>query len=104
MAGEEGSEQAGPLKMVTPEEIDAAVEVLKSFGARRIVLFGSAVDRPETANDLDIACEGVPDRSFYSAAGALITRLKRNVDLVDLKDNERRSAFIEKTGRLLYAV
>ena len=85
--------------MVSTTELESAVAVLRRFGARRILLFGSAVTRPESANDIDLACAGIPPQSYYAAVGALITKLKREVDLVDLDESPRRAAIIEKSGK-----
>lgn len=36
------------------------VQLAKTYGATRLILFGSAVEAPQTARDIHIACDGVP--------------------------------------------
>lgn len=47
---------------VTHSQIDRIIDVAKIYGATRLILFGSAVDMPENARDIDIACDGVDGR------------------------------------------
>jgi hypothetical protein len=37
-----------------------AVRVARQFGARRLLLSGSALEHPATARNPDLACAGVP--------------------------------------------
>ena len=41
------------------KQLDLSVKIAREAGATRLVLFGSALASLETANDLDLACEGV---------------------------------------------
>ena len=62
-------------------------EVCRSYGATRVILFGSAArgaTRPD--GDLDIAVEGVAPEAFFSLYGALLTQSPVPIDLVDLDD------------------
>ena len=72
------------------EILQQAVAILKAFGARKVVLFGSAAHgKPEMSSqlgDLDLACEGVPATRFFEALGRLLRTLPIPVDLIDLKD------------------
>ncbi|MCX7049998.1 MAG: DNA polymerase III subunit beta, partial [Candidatus Sumerlaeota bacterium] len=72
---------------VTMQEIETSKRFLISKGARRIILFGSALKAPDKARDLDIACEGIKPEEFYSVAGELTWMLRRDVDLIELSDN-----------------
>jgi len=82
--------------------LHTATTILRRFGARRIVLFGSAADSPETARDLDLAVEGLPAHRLLDACLALERELRVPFDLVRL---ERRDGFAELVvgaGRVLY--
>jgi predicted nucleotidyltransferase len=65
---------------------DAAQCLREEFGARRVVLFGSAVKRSSFTrwSDGDLAVWGVPSERFYAAVAA-VTGLSADiaVDLVD---------------------
>jgi predicted nucleotidyltransferase len=64
----------------------AAKRLREEFGARRIVLFGSAVEASSFTrwSDVDLGVWGVAPESFYAAVGA-VTSLSTeiSVDLVD---------------------
>ena len=44
---------------IQEEQLERAVALAKAYGARRLILFGSALTRPEQARDLDLACDGI---------------------------------------------
>ena len=44
---------------ITEGQIARAVALAKAYGATRLILFGSALEDPERAKDLDLALEGV---------------------------------------------
>ena len=37
--------------------LDRMINLAKSYGAKRLILFGSVLENPETARDLDLACD-----------------------------------------------
>jgi hypothetical protein len=86
----------------TPTDIDTGVAVLWDLGARTVWLFGSALEDPSTARDLDFACEGLPPERFYLAVGKLLDGIRKPVDLVDVGENTRRNRYIRAKGRILY--
>jgi predicted nucleotidyltransferase len=65
---------------------DAARCLREKFGARRVVLFGSGVERSSFTqwSDVDLAVWGVPPEQFYAAVAA-VTSLSTEiaVDVVD---------------------
>jgi predicted nucleotidyltransferase len=56
---------------INQEQIDLAVALAKTFGATRLVLFGSAATEPGQADDLDLACDGVPGWKLYEFGARL---------------------------------
>jgi hypothetical protein len=40
---------------VRPEHLHTAIELAKQYGARKLILFGSALEAPDKAHDLDLA-------------------------------------------------
>ena len=87
---------------VRQEQIEKAVEVAKRFGATRLLLFGSAVESPATARDLDLACEGVEGWEFFGLQAALEDAIGVPVDLVSLTPESSFVHRIEREGRVLY--
>ena len=79
-----------------------AIEVLRSFGAREVYLFGSVLRSPtsRTTGDIDIAVAGLPPEHFYRAYGALMMNLQSPVDLVDLDDDTAFVRTLREDGAL----
>jgi predicted nucleotidyltransferase len=72
------------------EDLERAVEYLKSVGCSEIFVFGSTARGDfEDDSDLDIAVRGIPADQFFSIYGELMMRLSRPVDLVDLDLQKR---------------
>lgn len=87
---------------VSETEIFRSKEYLIKHGAKRIILFGSALHAPERAHDIDIACEGIPPENFYIVAGGVSRLIKREIDLVDLSDKTPFTKHIEKIGCVIH--
>jgi predicted nucleotidyltransferase len=70
---------------------EAARRLRDQFGARRVVLFGSTVERSLFTrwSDVDLAVWGVPPERFYAAV-AVVTGLRADIP-VDLVDGEQCS-------------
>jgi len=84
--------------------LQAAIDILKERGAKRIVLFGSTVRGTRGRHsDIDLACEGIPPDQFFKVLGELLFTIGESIDLVDMKEvkGTLRSR-IEKEGELLY--
>jgi predicted nucleotidyltransferase len=78
-----------------------AVRVARQFGAKRLLLFGSALEHPATARDLDLACAGVPGWKLFELASALEDALGVPLDLVPLDPATPFTRLIEKRARVL---
>jgi predicted nucleotidyltransferase len=78
-----------------------AVLVARQFGAKRLLLFSSALERPSTARDLDLACAGVPGWKLFELASALEETLGVPLDLVPLDPPTPLTRLIEKRTRVL---
>ena len=110
MGKRRGSELALGLELGTlREEIREAVAILRAYGAKRVILFGSAARSSDGAElrprDLDLACEGLPPDRFFAALGRLLAMLSVPVDLVDLRGAGLRRSIRERISRegvLLY--
>jgi predicted nucleotidyltransferase len=78
-----------------------ALAVAQGFGAKRLLLFGSTLENPATAHDLDLACEGVPGWKLFELASALERALGVPLDLVPLDPPTPFTRLIEKRARVL---
>jgi len=67
----------------------AATLLKRRYGAKKVLVFGSLIDRSRFNywSDVDLAVVGIADGEFYAAVGAVTSLItKFEVDLVDLKD------------------
>lgn len=87
---------------VTQDQIDRAVEIARRHGATRVLLFGSAVDHPETARDLDLAVDGVDGWEFFGMAAEIDRALCIPVDVIPLDADTPFTRHIRKRSRVLY--
>jgi predicted nucleotidyltransferase len=83
------------------EKIHRIIEVAKSFGATRLILFGSAAVNPAQAGDIDLACDGVSGWNFYKLGAKLEEELETPLDLIPLTPPNRFTRLIEKQGIIL---
>ena len=89
---------------IPPSLIDRCIATARQFGVRRLILFGSALDAPETARDVDLACEGVEGWDVFRLGARLEEELGVNVDLVPLTPDDRFSQSVVRRGRVIYEV
>ena len=82
-------------------QLEQITALARGYGATRLFLFGSALDNPETARDLDLACDGVPGWKLYELAARLEDELSIPFDLVPLSPPTRFTRLIETRGRRL---
>jgi len=82
-------------------QIDKAVVLAKSYGATRLILFGSALKAPARARDLDLACDGIAGWKLYELGARLEEELRIPLDLVPLSPPTRFTRLIEATGKVL---
>ncbi len=83
---------------VTEEHIETAKSIARRYGATRMVIFGSAVDDPDHARDLDLAIEGVQGWTIWTLAADIEHALDIPVDVVPL-DPGPFTDLVEKYGR-----
>ena len=89
---------------ITKEQIEKCTELVKQYGASKLILFGSALENPATARDLDLACDGVDGWKFFELGGLLEELVSVPVDLIPLSPPNRFTKYIEKKGRIIYEI
>ena len=87
---------------LTDHHIAHAVRLAREAGATRVVLFGSAMEDPATARDLDLAVAGLEGWAFFELASTLERALPVPLDLKDLDGDSPAHRVIIKWGRTLY--
>ena len=86
---------------IQTHQIEKAVEILQQYGVKRLILFGSAKDRPTQARDLDLACDGIEGWHLFEAGAQLEEELRVPIDLVPLSPSTQFTRYIEKYGKVL---
>jgi len=81
--------------------IEKMIQLAKSYGATRLILFGSAAVKPSEANDIDIACDGVHGWKIYEMAAKIEEEIGAPVDIVPLNPQTSFTQHVLKTGKVL---
>jgi predicted nucleotidyltransferase len=83
-----------------------ATDILKKYGAKRVILFGSLcrAGRFHRRSDIDLAVEGIPAQDFFRAGADLMMALDWPVDLKPLEEIDEffRELILQK-GEVIYA-
>ena len=88
---------------ITQSQIERCIVLAKEFGIKKLILFGSAMDDPEKARDLDLACDGLPGWKIFEFGAKVEEELHILVDIVPLNPTTRFTQYIEKKGKIIYA-
>ena len=86
---------------VSEQHIEKSIAVAKEYGISRLILFGSALEQPEQARDIDLACDGLEGLKLFEFAGRLEDELNILVDIVPLSPPTPFSRYIESKGKIL---
>ncbi|MBI4648405.1 MAG: nucleotidyltransferase domain-containing protein [Bacteroidia bacterium] len=86
---------------VTHAQIERIIILAKIYGAKRLILFGSAVASPSKARDIDLACDGIPGWKLYELAARLEDELHISLDITPLKPPNKFTKYIESKGEVL---
>ncbi len=82
--------------------IDRCADIARAFGVQKLILFGSALESPETATDVDVACEGLHGWDLFRFGAKLEEELGTSVDVIPLIPNDRFSQYVAQRGQTLY--
>jgi predicted nucleotidyltransferase len=69
---------------------------------KKLIQFGSSLDSFETSSDIDFACDGLNDRSFFRFGAQLEKLFNKPVDLIPLEPANEFTQYISKHGRIIY--
>lgn len=89
---------------VQPAHLERAIAIARAYGATRLILFGSALEAPDQARGLDLACDGVHGWKLYELGARLEEELRMPVDLVPLSPPTPLTRRIGQKGRVLYEI
>jgi predicted nucleotidyltransferase len=83
------------------QKIERIRELARAYGAKRLILFGSALDSSVEAHDIDLGCDGIEGWKLYEFAGRLENELRVSLDLIPLTPATYLTRKIERQGRIL---
>ena len=83
--------------------VDKAASALKAVGAKEVYVFGSASQGADLRenSDVDIAVSGLPPEVFFRAMGMASRALGRQVDLVDLDEDNPFTEYLKHHQELV---
>ena len=82
------------------EKIGLIKEVARSFGVTKLWLFGSSVDNPTRANDIDIAVE-IEDSLFFKFSSKVERVIRSPIDVIPIEPNDSFVAHIKIHSKVL---
>jgi len=87
--------------MSKEKKMEKIISIAKTYGVRKLILFGSAKDNMEKAPDIDLACDGVKGWKLYEFAAKLEEELGESFDVISLSPPTRFTRHIEQYGQVL---
>lgn len=87
--------------MITEKDKIIIQEISKKYHTKRILLFGSSLDKKRRSNDIDIAVEGVSPKELFKYYGDLLLQLSKPIDVIDLSGSSKFINLIKQEGKLL---
>lgn len=80
--------------VVTEEHLAVIIRRAKEYGAKRLILFGSALETPENANDIDLAAD-IPGLQVFDFADDIEKELGCTIDIVPMSKENEHEPFIQ---------
>ncbi|NCC62210.1 MAG: hypothetical protein EOM12_15020 [Verrucomicrobiae bacterium] len=88
--------------MIYMDRVKEAVQILVAMGASKVVLFGSAVEDPQSAHDIDLAVSGIASEKMLDADVCVGDVLQQPYDLIRAEDNAGFFEIISRYGKVLH--
>ena len=88
--------------MVSQNDIETIKSLSDKYHAKRVILFGSALESQREPNDIDLGVEGVAAKDYYRYCGELMMSLTKPVDIIDLSVPCKFVDLILEKGIVLY--
>ena len=86
---------------IRQEQIEKIISLARAYGITRLILFGSAIESPAEARDIDIACDGLAGWKLFELSARLEEELETPLDIIPLSPQNKFTQYIEKKGRVL---
>ena len=84
--------------MIADKDKNKIKHLALKYGVKRVLLFGSRIRKGHSANNIDIAVEGVAHVDYFRFYGELLCALSKPVDIVDLDSSSKFTELIKSEG------
>lgn len=88
--------------MLSDADLKLIRDCAREYGASEIILFGSYLRDQQKNHDIDLGVRGVEPERFFALYSDLLMKLGKPVDLVDLSQPSKLTAWILKRGQKIY--
>lgn len=88
--------------MILESDLKIIRHYAREYGVKAMFLFGSSLRDPRLAHDIDLGVIGIEPGCFFSFYGALMMKLSKPVDLIDLSKPSKFTALIMRRGKKIY--
>lgn len=89
------------MTQLDDKKITRIRQLAKEYGGTRLILFGSILDNPSEARDIDLACDGITGWKLYEFAAKLEDELRMPFDVIPLSPSNRFTKYVEKKGKII---
>ena len=86
---------------IAQAQIDKIIRIAQIYGATKLILFGSSLERAQSSRDIDLACDGVPGWKLYELAARIEEELECPLGIIPLRPPTSFTRRIEKKGMIL---
>ena len=87
---------------MTKDMENTIISIAKKYKAKRVFLFGSMLDQPETARDIDLGVEGVLGVAFFRMMAEFSLGLPKSVDVIDMDVTNSFTMLVKRDGKVVY--
>lgn len=87
--------------MSKEKKLEKIISIARTYGAKKLILFGSAKENMENSRDIDLACDGVSGWKLYEFAAKLEDELGDSFDVISLTPSTKFTRHIEQYGQVL---
>ena len=88
--------------MLPLADLEIIRECARQYGVQKIILFGSYLRNPQSAQDIDLGVLAIEPGRFFAFYGDLLMKLSKPVDLVDLSRPSKFTEHIKQRGQEIY--
>ncbi len=96
--------EKGKFPLAIVRDIERVKSILRRYGAKKIILYGSLARGDYKADsDIDICYEGIPDKYYFRVIAECLMITQRRINILDFENMEGYfKDRVLKEGRIIY--